>query len=366
MNIETLLRELIRIPTTADHPERLKEVVDVVDHWFADWTRHKERFERNGKHSLYLNTREGRHSQVLFVGHLDVVPAEHSEQFEPRVEGRRLYGRGALDMKGPDAVMIRLFLDLMAQSRVPSCALMLTTDEEVGSRDGVEWLVKEQGIGADFVIVPDGGSSFRLIYAEKGALHLRVKARGKAAHGSQPWLGDNAIDQLIRAYQALRQWIDAQAQPEDPEHWYPTLNLGRIQGGRAPNIVADEAWMDLDFRFPGPTSPREFLRQVKEILHTSGNFELEDLTTAVPVETDRDHPLFQRFLETMESVLGRPVQLAREHGATDARHFAEKGMPVVILYPVGDGIHGPNEWVDLPSLDTLYAIFKAYVDALPS
>ena len=366
MEIQEILSSLIRFQTTADRPDQLQAIVDQVDAWFSAWPWHKERFLRNKKHSIYLNTRKGRHSQVLFVGHLDVVPAEDPSQFEPRIQDGRLYGRGALDMKGPDAVMIRLFLDLMSRDPVPSCALMLTTDEEVGSRDGVEWLVKEQGIRASFVIVPDGGSSFRLIYAEKGALHLRVKAHGKAAHGSQPWLGDNAIDQLIRAYQALRTWVDAQARPEDPEHWYPTLNLGRIQGGRAPNIVADEAWMDLDFRFPGPTSPEAFLKEVQKILQNTGSFELEDLTTAVPVETDRSHPLFQRFLHTMEEVLERPVELAREHGATDARHFAEQGMPVVILYPIGEDIHGPREWVDLNSLETLYRIFQRYVENLPA
>lgn len=362
MDIRSMLEQLIRIPSTHENPDALKEVVDLVEGWFGSTPLLRKRYERNGKHSLYLSFTEDT-PRVLFAGHLDVVPAQDPSQFEPCVEGNRLYGRGALDMKGPCAAMIRLFLDLAQESSPPPVALLLTTDEEVGSEDGVAWLVREKGIGGEFVVVPDGGVNFRLIYEEKGALHLRVRARGKGGHGSTPWVGENAIDHLIRAYLALRGWIATQ-ETDDPEHWHPTLNLGKIEGGRKANVIPDEAWMDLDFRFPGPTRVEAFEQTVRGMLKDLGSYEVEVLTRAAPVKTDPEHPLFVRFRETVEEVLGRPAQLAREHGATDARYFAEKGMPVVILYPIGGNIHEAGEWVDLGSLDTLHRIFLKFTQRL--
>ncbi len=363
MNLRELLEDLIRFPSTHEHPEALKGVMDYVEGLFVEMPIHRSRFERNGKHSLYLSFTEGR-PRVLFAGHLDVVPAQDPAQFEPRVEGEKLFGRGALDMKGPCAVMIRLFLDLAREASPPPVALLLTTDEEVGSSDGVAWLVREKGIGGDFVVVPDGGVNFRLIYEEKGALHLRVHAKGKGGHGSTPWVGENALDKLIRAYLLLRGWVATQ-RTDDPEHWHPTLNLGKMEGGRKANVIPDQAWMDLDFRFPGPTTVERFEATVRNLLMDLGpDYEVEVLTRAAPVKTDPEHPLFVAFRETVEGVLGRPAELGREHGATDARYFAEKGMPVVILYPVGGNIHEAGEWVDLGSLDTLLRMFRQFVRKL--
>jgi len=362
VDLRELLMALIRFPSTHENPEALKGVVDYVEDLFAHTPIHRSRFERNGKHSLYLSFTQDR-PRVLFVGHLDVVPAQDPSQFDPRVEGDRLLGRGALDMKGPCAVMIRLFLDLTKEAPPPPVALLLTTDEEVGSEDGVAWLVREKGLGGDFVVVPDGGVNFRLIYEEKGALHLRVYARGKGGHGSTPWVGENALDKLIRAYLLLKGWIATQ-ETDDPERWHPTLNLGKMEGGRKANVIPDQAWMDLDFRFPGPTTVEQFEATVRNLLAEAGDYAVDVLTRAAPVKTDPKHPLFVVFRETVEGVLGRPAELGREHGATDARYFAEKGMPVVILYPVGGNIHEAGEWVDLNSLEILLRIFREFVRKL--
>lgn len=362
MTIQEILEELIRIPSTHENPEALKTVVDRVEGWLGNLPLVR-RFERKGKHSLYVAFEE-RRPRVLFVGHLDVVPAQVPSQFEPRVEGNKLYGRGALDMKGPCAAMIHLFQKLSEEGKTPPIALLLTTDEEVGSENGVAWLVREHGMGGDFVIVPDGGSNFRLIYEEKGALHLRVHARGRGGHGSMPWVGENALDTMIQAYLFLRGWIATLERPDDRDHWHPTLNLGKMEGGQKANVIPDQAWMDLDFRFPGPVTVEDWERTVRSLLSRVGSFDVEVLTRAAPVKTDPNHPLFISFRKTAERVLGREVELAREHGATDARYFAEAGMPVVVLYPVGGNIHEAGEWVDLISLERLEKIFWEFVGDL--
>lgn len=356
--IAALLKDLVAFESTADHPENLRAIVAFVRNYLGEKIPRFDH-EKNGKPSVVYSFTGDKHPRVLFVGHLDVVPG-NPEQFQPRIEGDRLYGRGALDMKGPDAVMIQLFRDLAESDTHPPIALMLTTDEEVGSKDGVEYLLKEEGWKADFAVIPDGGSNFALVIEGKGVLHFKVTAKGKAAHGSIPWQGENAIDKLIAFYQAFRSHFPVEP-CGDPAHWHETLNLGRLCGGDAPNRVPDHAEMLLDTRFPHPWTVERMRRMAQETAQGFPDLELEFLSEGPPVFTPKDHPLVQRYKAIAEEVLGREVAFTREYGATDGRFFTEQGIPVITTYPVGEGLHTAEEWVDLNSLAQLYEIFRRFV-----
>lgn len=354
------LETLVRIRSTADRPEELQRAVDYVARVLADLPTH--RYESQGKPSVVFDLSGSRNPEVLFVGHLDVVPAE-DHQFEPRRKDDRLYARGALDMKGPDAVLLTLFESLMRQGKHPPVALMFTTDEEVGGVNGVGYLVNQENWRARFAIIPDGGENFTIITEGKGVLHAVFTAQGKATHGSTPWSGENALEKLVRIYQIL-QSRRPQEPCGDPHHWHETLTLGALHGGDAPNRVPDHAEMKLDFRFPAPKTSQELVAEINTVVQQFPGVDWHPLSTGEPFYTSPEDPYLRRFHRVAEEVLHRPVAFGKEHGATDGRFLAEKGIPCIILYPVGGGIHGPDEWVDLSSLVLLYQIFERFLQTL--
>src|SRR4051812_18675403 len=128
---------------------------------------------------------------VVLHGHLDVVPGRPG-QFEPRVEGDRIYGRGAYDMKGALAAMLCVVKDAAAQDRV-RVRFLCTPDEESEEVEerSTDAQVRE-GLEADFAITGEP-TDLHIGVQSKGVLFMRVAVGGTAAHGSTPWLGDNAV-----------------------------------------------------------------------------------------------------------------------------------------------------------------------------
>lgn len=358
--MKELLKKLIEFETTAQNGDQLAAIIQFAEDFLRRPALTIHRYERNGKPSLVATFQPGsKRSRVMFVGHLDVVDAE-PEQFHAMEKDEKIWGRGALDMKGSCAVMMTLFQNLPHPYPV---SLMLTTDEEIGSENGVAYLLREEGWEADFAVIPDGGENFEMVIGEKGVLHLRAMAKGKSAHGSRTWEGENAIDRLLDFYSRLKARFPSEP-CGDTHHWHPTLNLGRIAGGKKVNIVPDEATMELDIRFTEPYSLLDMQTEIEGILSQTPGVKMEVLTTGEVVYSPPDHPDIQTFRKVVEKVLGRGTTLSREHGATDGRFFAEKNIPIVIIYPRGSGIHSREEWVSCDSLEQLYSIFENFIRSI--
>ncbi len=186
---------------------------------------------------------------VVFHGHLDVVPAV-PELFEPRVDGDRLYGRGAYDMKGGLASMMCALHDVAAQERV-RVHFLCVCDEESEEEDedrGSTYLVAK-GYQGDFAITGEP-TDLHIGVQAKGVLVLRIEVAGTSAHGSTPWIGDNAV---VRAIDVFRQIESLPFARESSDLFdRPSINLGRIAGGDAINRVPDSCVIDVDIRYlPG-------------------------------------------------------------------------------------------------------------------
>src|SRR5204862_5275755 len=135
-------------------------------------------------------------------GHLDVVPAP-AEQFEPHVDGDRLYGRGAYDMKGGLAAMMCATRDLMAQDTVRVHFVCVCDEEsEEDQNRGSDFVVREMGIHGDFALTGEP-TDMQIGVQAKGVLLLRLEVQGRAAHGSTPWLGDNAVLKAMAVFRAI-------------------------------------------------------------------------------------------------------------------------------------------------------------------
>ena len=198
---------------------------------------------------------------VLLHGHLDVVPGRPG-QFEPRVEGDRLVGRGAYDMKGALAAMLLALHDLRdaAEVRVRLGVVPDEESEEEAER-GSDQLVREGFVG-DFVITGEPTDMHIGIQA-KGVLAIRLEVNGRAAHGATPWLGENAILKALDVFRAIESLPFARQSSELFDR--PSINLGRILGGDALNKVPDTCVIDVDIRYLPQQEPSAILEEVREM-----------------------------------------------------------------------------------------------------
>ncbi|GIM93981.1 M20 family metallopeptidase [Paractinoplanes toevensis] len=350
--------DLVSIPSTADRPADLRRALDLVlDEAGPAWT--VREFASNGKPSALLHpTGHDGPFRVVLNAHLDVVPAP-PEQFVPRIEGDRLYGRGTHDMKAAALVLTGVFRELANDLPYP-IALQLVTDEEVGGADGTAHQLAE-GVRADFVIIGEQ-SGLRVVTESKGICHARLTTTGRAAHAAYPWLGRNAVLLLTEAVERL---LNAYPVP-GAEAWTTTVNVARLDTpNRAFNQVPAEATAWLDIRYP-PSDPDFAGRTAEEVathLAAVAGAAAQVDALGPPHRADPEGPGV-RALRAAIRTTGHPASLLRKHGAADGRYYHALGIDAVIFGPGGDGQHGPDEYLDIPTLrpyhDALVAFLRTF------
>jgi acetylornithine deacetylase len=252
---------------------------------------------------------------VVLSTHMDTVPP-----FCPSSEESEFVrGRGACDAKGIAAAMICAAEQLCA-ARTRNFGLLFVVGEEKDSLGALT--ASQQSRGTKFLINGEPTEN-KLALGCKGALRFVLTARGRLAHSAYPELGDSAIEKLLDALNAARKL----ALPHDALLGKSTLNIGTIAGGRAPNVIADEARADLMFRTVGDPDPiRAALRsavngrvELKEELHTAA-LRLEAVpgfeTTVVAYTTD---------IPNFGGAWGKPLLIGP--GTINVAHTAEERIP---------------------------------------
>jgi succinyl-diaminopimelate desuccinylase len=293
---------------------------------------------------------------LMLSCHLDVVQARE-EQFEPQIQGNKLIGRGASDMKFAIPVFFNVLNRLKAGKE--KILLAFTFDEEIGGNNGVRFLLDEVGLRPAVGFIPDGGDNFQIEAEEKGVFLFRVKTSGKSAHGSRPWLGENAIDKMLAIYSDLRK---ALPHVPSPEQWTQTLNFGKIAAGDAANKVPDSCEASFDLRFIEGQTTEKMKDLVQKILGDRGEF--EPLVVGDNFSLDMDLQCSRLFQEAAERHLSQPMPIYRSEGASDARFFTKYNIPVIISKPVCAGHHSDHEWIDLASVPTYTNILFDFVEQL--
>jgi succinyl-diaminopimelate desuccinylase len=298
---------------------------------------------------------------VIFHGHLDVVPAS-PELFVPRVDGDRMYGRGAYDMKGGLAAMMCALHDVAAQDAVRVHFLCVSDEEseEPDEQRGSTHLVRRGYIG-DFAITGEP-TDLHIGVQAKGVLVLRIEVEGTSAHGSTPWIGDNAVVKAIDVFRQIESLPFARESSDLFDR--PSINLGRIAGGDAINRVPDSCVIDMDIRYlPG--------QDADAILADINGLEGATATRTFhrhPVMVDRDDAYVRALGAGIAQIVGRSdeqISVGR-HGASDATAFLDVGIPAVECGPAGDGHHGPEEWVSIRSLSQYRRALVEFVQLLPA
>ena len=294
---------------------------------------------------------------LVMHGHLDVVPGE-PDQFKPRVEGDRLFGRGAYDMKGALAVMMLVLHGAREQGSV-RLRLGVVSDEESEeeANRGSDAMVADGFVG-DFAITGEP-TNLQVGVAAKGVLAMRLEVSGHAAHGATPWLGDNAIVKAVEVFRGIESLPFARQSSELFDR--PSINLGRIVGGDALNRVPDHCVMDVDVRFLPEQDAEEILDQVAGLPGT------HVLTTfrRPPAVVAEESPFVVGLCEAASPHHPERVMSVGRDGASDAVAFLAVGVPAVEFGPVGDGHHGPDEWVSVSSLRSYRQALEGFIGEFP-
>ncbi len=295
---------------------------------------------------------------VVFHGHLDVVPGL-TEQFSARVEGDRLIGRGAYDMKGGLAAMLCALRDI-ADDPAVRVRMVVVPDEESEELDERSTdAVVARGLGGDFAITGEP-TDLHIGIQAKGVLAMRIAVHGRAAHSSTPWLGDNAVLKAVDVFRTIETLPFSRESSEMFDR--PSINLSRIDGGDAMNKVPDLATIAVDVRYLPGQDPGDILAQVRAI----PGIDVARTFIHPAVGVSRHDPYVRGLCDAARrSIQGEVTSVGRD-GASDAASFIEAGISAVEFGPTGGGHHGPDEWVSLRSLAEYRRALAEFVRALPT
>jgi acetylornithine deacetylase/succinyl-diaminopimelate desuccinylase-like protein len=301
---------------------------------------------------------------ILLAPHLDTVGGSE-EQFRPRNKNGRLHGRGACDTKGSVAAMLMGLVELAAaKSRPRSTEIVFAglVDEEnvqAGSRAFAASKFK-----ADLAIVGEP-TKLSVVTAHKGSLWLRMETRGRAAHGATPQLGKNAIHEMARVVEILEtDYAGSLGRRKHPLLGAGTVNVGKIAGGRQPNIVPDFCEILVDRRtLPGETlaGVRREISALLKAEKLSAKISSDKSVPCLALETDFRRPLVQAFYECAGQK--RPAGV---HYFCDAAVLSAAGITSVVFGP-GDiaQAHTGDEWISLGQLERAKNLLFKFLQSLP-
>lgn len=298
---------------------------------------------------------------LVLSGHMDVVPAEEpeweSDPFALTESDGRYLGRGACDMKGFLALAINRARALDPAALAVPLVLVLTYDEELGTlgaKHFAETFPTPHVLPRSAVIGEP--TSLRVVRMHKGYLKLRVTLTGRAAHSGYPHLGQNAVEPAGRAIVALselRRALEGE-RPANSEYFpevpYAPLNVARVRGGVAINIVPDRCVIELGIRLlPGMARDAAVDRVRQALARALGGtpFTLEMIGESPPMLLPEDAPIHR----TLCQELGQP-QTASVSFATDAGWFQTVGLDCVIWGPGSIEVaHQPNEFIPVAEFE---------------
>lgn len=356
-NLEKTLNRLISFKSVSRDFKENSRQLDYIEKELAG-NLFVERFTSNGYPSLIASTRKTSRPKLALAAHGDVVPAS-APLFIARRVGTKIFGRGVNDMKFAIACYLTLVNDLKEKAKDYDFAIMITSDEELGGLNGVRYLL-EKGFRPEVCLLPDGGQNWEIQRGAKGVLNLRIRSHGIATHGSRPWDGRNAIEQLIGFLNEIKR-LFPQEPCGDNGHFHNSLNIGKIEGGQAVNQVPDFAQTDLDIRFTDEASKATLQKELKKIAGSLGRVMIEQTLSGASYTLNPNGRYAKLFANIVNEIVGKEPKYITSHGSSDARFLAEKNIPTILTRPAGGGHHSDREWIDLADLENFYAVLKEFV-----
>ncbi len=304
---------------------------------------------------------DGEGRGLVLSGHTDVVPADEpdwtSDPFVLTDAGDRWVGRGACDMKGFVALAVDTAARLDPAGLRHPLVLILTCDEElgcVGARHfAATWREPERLPKSAIIGEP---TSLAVVRMHKGHLKMRLTCHGRPAHSAYPHLGDNAIEaagEAIAALVALRRELARErdeASPFFPDVPFVTLNLARIQGGGAINVVPERCTLDLGARVLPGMAAEPFLARVEEAARRAvagRSLDFEFLGDSKSLLLAEDAPVYRALTE----ITGQRETQSVHYG-TDGGWLSTLGLDCAVFGPgTIEVAHKPDEWLPKAELE---------------
>jgi len=329
-----------------------------------------------------LVARTGKGSKILEInGHYDVVPPGSGwsrDPFKPVVEGSRLYGRGAVDMKGGIASAI-LAARVLIESEIVDeldgvLEILLVPDEEIGGETGTGYALESGIVRPSYVVIAEPSGVDRVWIGHRGAVWGFIEVFGRQCHASTPWQGINAFTYLARIVVALEERYGRELERRVSRYEYdderaarPTIAIGgEVRGGAKINIVPGYFAASVDRRLIVEERPEDVERELRELveeivseLGVEGlRAEFRAIHRMPPSITDPESPLVKSLVEACTRVLGYRPRTVVCSGGLDAWYYTTRGIPAVTFGPgPTDTAHIADEYVDLEQVVAVAKVF---------
>ena len=368
--LEGSLRQMVDIDSGSFTPEGVNRIADLCQAamvgggWDVERRPNEPPPGKPQLGDLLIGTLEGPGGpRILLIGHTDTVFAEGTAAERPfRTEEGRGFGPGCSDMKGG---LLAGFLAVEALREVGeggfgTITYVCNPDEEIGSPFSGP-AIKELATRADAALVLEAArANGDVVSARKGVSDARIDITGRAAHaGVEPEKGRSAVMEAVhkaRALDALNgRWPDV------------TVNVGVIEGGTRPNVVADRCRLEVDVRAATPEALAEAEAAVQEIARThvvpDVTVDLVSRSWHMPMQPSPGSRRLAGLARDLAGHLGIPPPAdVSSGGASDGNTVSAAGVPTLDgLGLIGGGWHGPDEWVDLASAPMRMALLSGLI-----
>ena len=365
-----LTRSLVSTPSVNPQLEEggsgEREAATLVAEWLDLWGLDTRITEISPNSFNVIAKLDGEGPTLLLNGHLDTVGVGGMivPPFDAKIEGGRIWGRGSCDMKAGLAAILATTKRLAEEGPRPNLIVAMTADEEHASL-GMYALV-DSFPSADFAIVTEP-TRLAVMPAHKGFLWVRAVFEGRAAHGSRPDLGIDAIRHAALYVSALDDYGDQlTSRPAHPLLKHGSVHAGTIQGGSAASVYPDVCEIVLERRTMPGERPEKVLQEFQRILDELSERE-EDLSASLEqmlerpgTEVPEDSRLVQGLLEAGQGH-GIPPVVEGMTAWVDAALLNEIGIPAVCYGP-GDiaQAHSADEWVELAQIEKCADVLESF------
>ncbi len=355
--MKELLKNLIRAKSTQDIGE-IKAAKVLADYFKnAGLKPQLDVWDKNRANVTVRLKSAGEKPGLLFVGHLDVVPAQNAAMFYPVEKGGKIFGRGSCDMKGGLACAAAAIVETFKSNAKLKGDIIFsaTAGEETDSAGIVRFVKSFKDKNLCGIIVPEP-TDFELVVAHRGLIWIEITTKGKCAHSSMPQMGINAID-------AMRKFLNELENFKIPGTnkllGKASLSVNKIIGGTASNIVPDICSTQIDIRTIPGQKIKNIIADLNKLIgklakkNPNFNAELKIVRSAGSLQTD-DKSLFVKTIKQTLNIESKAVAFT-----TDAPYLTAYKKPIVIFGPGSPGLcHKPNEHIKIKDMQNGVKFYK--------
>jgi succinyl-diaminopimelate desuccinylase len=359
--MKELLKKLIRAKSTLDAGE-IKCANVLADFFHSAGIKPKVDVWNKTRANITARIKSaGKKPALLFVSHLDVVPAQRADAFEPVERSGKIFGRGACDMKGGiTSAAVAMAEIIRSKVKLQGDVIFAATAGEETDSTGVKKFIKSFKQKSKFagIIVPEP-TNFDLVYAHRGLLWLQITTKGKCAHSSMPQLGINAIDSMRMFLNKLENF---KISGVNKLLGKTSISVNKISGGSAGNIVPDSCSVQIDIRtIPGQKTSRivdDINKIIARLSKQNPRFkaELKVLRDSGSLQTDEKC----EFVKRSKQILNK--YLTAVPFTTDAPYLTVFKSPIIIFGPGKPQLcHKSGEYIEIKDLKKAVEFYKKII-----